>query len=142
MMTLSPIERAVLSATAKGPETFEVIYQNLHAAPTATPLADTAEAVQSLIQKGLLELLPDPIKISSSAGVSLDAIPIWRAPIEATSRGREVLSELRPSGAAWPRGERARLGMFEGQLADIPIEVFKENRREMSPRYSRELTDE
>lgn len=44
-----------------------------------------------------------------------------------------------PSG--WPKG-RFYAGMFEGMIPDIPFEVFKKNRREMSQKYVGDAGDE
>lgn len=54
METLTPIEWRVPEVTAGTPGNLEHLYQRLH-----VPLADAADAVRSLVDKGLIESKPD-----------------------------------------------------------------------------------
>jgi hypothetical protein len=134
METLTPIERAVLDATSRVPENLEQIYQHLHAPPAAVPLAEAADAVWSLVRKGLIE------PTSPERPPSDDPSVVWRSRLAATPRGRETLAGI--PGQAWPKGQRATLGMFQGLAPGVPFEVFKENRREMSGKYAEGVMDE
>lgn len=131
METLTPIEWKVLEVTAAGPENLEQIYEHLH-----VPLADTADAIQSLVSKGLLESKGgDPPRVSEPD----DPSRYWRSRFVPTSHGKEVLvaSEGRP-----PAKRRSLLGIYAGRIPDVPFEVFKENRREMSRKYAEDADDE
>ena len=136
MTSLTPIEWQVLELTAREPENLEQIHEHLHRPPWTTRLADAADALRALVEKGMLSPRHD------EAPPPEDLSRVWKATFEPTPQGREVLSQVRPGPPpGWPKG-RVYLGMFEGLIPDIPFEVFKENRREMSPKYSEEPGDE
>lgn len=123
METLKPIKLRVLEATAGTP--VEHLYQRLH-----VPLADAASAVRSLVTKGILSTR------SEGPPPADDVDRLLRSEFEPTTKGREALTEARPGPPpGWPEG-RIYPGMFAGMIPDIPFEVFKENRREMSRKYS------
>lgn len=127
METLTPIEWRVLEVTAGTPGDLEHLYQRLH-----VPLADAANAVRSLVTKGILSTrseVPPPAD---------DVDRLLRSEFEPTTKGREALTAARPGPPpGWPEG-RVYPGMFAGMMPDIPFEVFKENRREMSRKYAEE----
>ena len=184
MQTLTPIEWQVLRLTAVVPENLEQIHDQLRNLPGKAPLADAADAVRSLVEKGILT--PKATENEQVDEVSR----IWKATFEPTTEGREALTESRPGPPpGWPEGRiypgmfagmmseistveidearrqmwenapkdgdsprdpertspvkrRSLLGIFAGRIPDIPFEVFKENRREMSRKYSEESFDE
>ena len=122
METLTPIEWQILRLTAGEPENLEQIHDQLRNSPWQAPLADAADAVRSLVEKGI---------IAPRAEEADEVSRIWKATFEPTIEGREALAESRPSPPpGWPEG-RIYPGMFAGMMPDIPFEVFKKNRREM-----------
>ena len=133
METLTPIEWQILRLTAGEPENLEQIHDQLRNPPWKAPLADAADAVRSLVEKGILAPRDEEADEVSR---------IWKATFEPTTEGREALAGSRPSPPpGWPEG-RIYPGMFAGMMPDIPFEVFKENRREMSRKYAEDSDDE
>jgi hypothetical protein len=126
METLTPIERAVLDTAVRGAGNLERFYQRLHAPPMAVPLADIASAAWSLIRRGLL---------GTDAVDARDPSLVWMSQIHVTPAGREILATSTPRGNAWPRGRRVSLGMFKGMIPNFPLELYKQNRREMAGRH-------
>ena len=120
METLTPIEWRVLEVAAGTPGNLEHLYQRLH-----VPLADAADAVRSLVEKGLIESKPDD---PATAPKSDDPSRYWRAKFEPTGQGQEILQAT----AGKPPARRSLFGIFAGRIPDIPFEVFKENRRDMA----------
>jgi hypothetical protein len=136
MQNLTPIEWQVLRLTAVVPENLEQIHDQLRNLPGKAPLADAADALRSLVEKGILS--PKAVENEHVDEVSR----IWKATFEPTTEGREALTESRPGPPpGWPEG-RIYPGMFAGMMPDIPFEVFKENRRDMSRKYSEDTDDE
>ncbi len=180
MQTLTPIEWKVLRLTAVEPENLEQIYDQLRNPPWKTPLAETADAVRSLVEKGILS------PRAEDAEQLDDVSRIWKATFEPTAEGKQAISEetlenptrksyfgvfqdrgihvtredidesrremwknppkdvdpSRDSQQTPPAKRRSLLGIFAGRLPDIPFEVFKENRREMSRKYAEDSSDE
>jgi hypothetical protein len=129
METLTPIEWRVLEVTAGTPGDLEHLYQRLH-----VPLADAADAVRSLVDKGLIESMPaDPAAVAKPD----DPSRFWRAKFEPTGQGQEILHSTEGKPPARP----SLFGVFAGRIPDIPFEVFKENRREMSRKYSEDFDE-
>ena len=138
METLTPIELQVLRLTAGEPENLEQIYGHLRDSPLKAPLADVADAVRSLVEKRAIAPREEGPTPTDEWGRLL------RAAFEPTSKGREALSEATsgpPPPPGWPEG-RIYPGMFAGMIPDVPFEVFKENRREMSRKYGEDAADE
>ena len=136
MATLTPVEKRVLDTTAHGPENLEGIYRRLHASPSPVPLADTVEAVRSLLEKGLLrpesESEPAP---PDEAGV------VWKARLATTFEGRDVSTSEPAETSAWPKGVRAYAGMFKGLIPDFTAEEINQARREMWGNFPREFPE-
>lgn len=129
METLTPIEWRVLEVTAGTPGDLEHLYQKLH-----VPLADAADAVRSLVDKGLIGSKPDdPANVPAPD----DPSRYWRAKFEPTGQGQEILQ----STEGKPPTRPSLFGVFAGRIPDIPFEVFKENRREMSRKYSEDFDE-
>ena len=125
MQTLTAIEWQVLRLTAVEPENLEQIHDQLRNLPGKAPLADAADAVRSLVEKGVLS--PKPAENEQVDEVSR----IWRAKFEPTTEGREALTESRPGPPpGWPEG-RIYPGMFAGMIPEISDEEIREARREM-----------
>jgi hypothetical protein len=134
MEILTSIERAVLSLTAAEAESLEQIYQEFQLAERAVPLADAADAVRSLLDKGLLS----PQR-SGVEPVQTDMSRIWRARFEPTPQGREMIERDRPKPPpGWPEG-RIYPGMFQGLIPDISAEEIEETRRELWSNFPRDL---
>ena len=136
MSTLTQTEKAVLGVTSSHPADLEHIYESLHAPPRSMRLADVLDAVRSLVENDLLAA-----QASGDGSTTEDVSRLWKAWFEATETAKEVLRDELPSPPpGWPK-ERVYAGMFEGMIPDIPFEAFKENRREMSPKYSGDVDD-
>jgi len=134
MAPLTETELAVLGVTASEARDLETIYEQLHVPPRPIPLAEAADAVRALVEKGLLS----PRSAEGEATPD-DLSSVWKARFEPTPLAREVLPEGPPPG--WPPG-RVYPGMFKGLIPNLPFEVFKENRREMAPKYGEDSGDE
>jgi hypothetical protein len=139
METLTPIEWEVLNATSDDAENLEQIHRLLRHAPRPVPLEDAADAVLSLVEKGLLAPVAEGEQQSVSQ--SIDPRLVWRGWFGMTSRGREVLAAT-PEVPEWAVKRRSYFGVGEGMMPDMPLEVFKENRRDMSRKYSDNADDE
>jgi hypothetical protein len=134
METLTSIERAVLSLTAAEAEGLEQIYQEFQLTERAVPLADAADAVRSLLEKGLLSPRP-----SGGEPSQTDMSRVWRARFEPTPKGREIIERDRPKPPpGWPEG-RIYPGMFQGLIPDIRADELDETRREMWSNFPRDL---
>jgi hypothetical protein len=139
MATLTPIEQAVLNFTADESENLEQIYRSFSLTSQTIRLEDAADAVLSLVQKGLLA----PVAEGEQQPVSesIDPRLVWKSCFGVTSRGRETLAAA-PEVPEWVTKRRSYFGVGEGMMPDIPFEVFKENRRDMSRKYSDNAADE
>jgi hypothetical protein len=136
METLTPIERAVLGTTADAPENLEQIYQLLNSLPAAVPLSEAADAVWSLVERGLLATQPP-------GDEPLPDVPrrVWKARFEPTPQGRELINEGGPKPpSGWPEG-RVYFGMFKGMIPEISAEEIDEARREMWGNFPRDFPE-
>jgi hypothetical protein len=140
MATLSPIEWEVLNATAGEVENLEQIHEHLKRARRTAMLSETADAIRSLVEEGFLAPKVDEHGLPVSEPI--DPSVVWQAWFAMTPRGREAWEASKPATAIPDSGSRVYLGMFKGLIPDIPFEVFKGNRREMSRKYSEEAFDE
>ena len=135
MQTLTPIEWQVLRLTAVEPESLEQIHDQLRNPPWQAPLADAADAVRSLVEKGIL--LP-----RTGDSDQVDEISrIWKATFEPSTAGRDALTKSRPMPPpGWPEG-RIYPGMFAGMIPDISVEEIAEARREMWGNFPRDFPE-
>ncbi len=133
MESLTPIEWQVLRLTAGVPENLEQIYDQLRNPPWEAPLADAADAVRSLVEKGILAP-------KAGAADTVDEVSrIWKSEFEPTTEGREALIEAQPSPPpGWPEG-RIYPGMFKGLIPEITREDIDEVRREMWANFPRDF---
>jgi DNA-binding PadR family transcriptional regulator len=130
MQTLTPIEWQVLRLTAGEPENLEQIHDQLRNPPWKAPLADAADAVRSLVEKGIL---------APRAEDADEVSRIWKATFAPTTEGREVLAEGRPSPPpGWPEG-RIYPGIFKGLVPSVTREDIDEIRREMWANFPRDF---
>lgn len=133
MVSLTETERAVLGATARGPEDLEHIYERLHAPPRGMPLSEAADAVRSLVEKGLLAPRP-----SGDSPPPEDLSRVWKSRFEPTPEAREALDGDRPGPPpGWPKG-RVYPGMFKGLIPEISREEIDELRRETWAEFPRD----
>ena len=124
MLTLTPVERAVLDGASHAPEILEQIYLRLHTPPASVALADAADAIRSLLKQGLLKTEP-------AGGSPDDPAVIWTSSFSATPEGREVLADgPLPPPPGWPEG-RIYPGMFRGLIPDLSAEEIDQARRAM-----------
>jgi hypothetical protein len=136
METLTSIERAVLSLTAAEAESLEQIYQEFQLTEQTVPLADAADAVRSLLEKGLLSPRLSDVEPSQT-----DMSRVWRARFEPTPKGREIIERDRPKPPpGWPEG-RIYPGIFQGLIPDISAEELDETRREMWSNFPRDVPE-
>lgn len=134
METLTATELAVLSLTANQPEDLEHIYEHLHAPPRSIRLADAADAVKSLVEKGLLVS-----QLSEDGSLKKDVSHLWKARFAATENAKNALSDERPSPPpGWPKG-RIYPGMFKGMIPDLSAEEIDEARREMWSGFAEDI---
>lgn len=129
-MQVSATEWAVLNATADDVEDLEQIYRSVHLhSPTAPRLPEVADAVRSLVEKGLLAA-----QMGEAGGSPApdDLSSVWKARFALTPPGRAAWESSAPV-VDEPRPERPSLfGAWKDIAVDVPLEAFEENRREMS----------
>lgn len=147
METLTPIERSVLELTTQGAADLEQLYWRLHEAPVAVPLADTADAVESLIHRGLIAAESDraePARGEPKGGaVAAELVLIWRVQLAVTPRGREALAADKGGTAQPTPGSPSGAGTsLFGAWNDLGIRVTREDidevRREMWANFPRD----
>ena len=141
MESLTPTEWEVLNATADDPENLEQIFRMVRDSSPSIPLSEVADAVLTLVEKGLLAARGEeggqPMLLTTDLGY------VWRAWFAMTPRGRETWVAHAPgksSATAIPSG-RIYFGAWKDIAVDIPLEDFQEARHEMSRNFPREFPE-
>jgi hypothetical protein len=141
MESLNPTEWEVLNATADDPENLERIFRMLRDSSPSITLSEVADAVHTLVEKGLLaargEAGGQPLPLTSDLGY------VWRAWFAMTPRGREAWVAHAPeksSATTIPSG-RFHFGAWKDIAVDIPLEDFQEAGHEMSRNFPREFPE-
>ena len=139
MESLNPTEWEALNATAEDPENLEQIVRMLRDSSPSITLSEVADAVHSLVEKGLLAVRGEeggqPLPLTSDLGY------VWRAWFAMTPRGREAWVAHAPgksSASTIPSG-RISFGAWKDIAVDIPLEDFQEARHEMTRNFPREF---
>jgi hypothetical protein len=147
METLTPIERAVLESTSQGAGSLEQIYWRLHESPMEVPLADTADAVESLVRRGLIEAesagAQAPRRESKGGTIAAELVLIWRVELAVTPRGRELLTaggeEMEaPSAKSADEAGPSLFGIWKDLGIRATREDIDEVRREMWANFPRD----
>lgn len=128
-MQVSATEWAVLNATAGDVEDLEQIYRSVHHhSPTAPRLPEVADAVRSLVEKGLLAA-----RLGADGGSPApdDLSFVWKAQFELTPPGRDAWRSSEQVDDAPGPGRPSRFGAWKDIAVDVPLGAFEENRREM-----------
>lgn len=141
MESLNPAEWEVLNATADDPENLERIFRMLRDSSPSITLSEVADAVHTLVEKGLLaargEAGGQPLPLTSNLGY------VSRAWFAMTPRGREAWVAHAPeksSATTIPSG-RFHFGAWKDIAVDIPLEDFQEAGHEMSRNFPREFPE-
>ena len=141
MESLNPAEWEVLNATADDPENLERIFRMLRDSSPSITLSEVADAVHTLVEKGLLaargEAGGQPLPLTSDLGY------VWRTWFAMTPRGREAWVAHAPeksSATTIPSG-RFHFGAWKDIAVDIPLEDFQEAGHEMSRNFPREFPE-
>jgi plasmid stabilization system protein ParE len=133
-IALTETEREVLTLTAEHPEDLEHIYQQLHKPTKPIALAEAADALRSLVDRGLL---------APGDGPSDPAVPgpddpsrFWKARFAMTPEGRAAWASSRAT-----HGEPKPVSLF-GIWKDIGLDLSREAidelRREMWGNFPRD----
>jgi hypothetical protein len=116
-------------------QTLEQIYKRLRSTPSPIPLAEAADTIRSLVERGLLGFrLGDQDQPTCDLS---DLSCIWKASFAVTSQGRESLALPKPPA---PAG-RSRFGAWKEHGIDLKLEDLAEVRHEMWRDFPRELTE-
>ena len=131
---LTTTEWTILDAMDDG-ENLEQIYQRLRHTPRSIPLAEAADTLRALVERGLLGFR---LGHNDQPTCDLrDLSCIWKASFAVTPKGRESLSLPKPPA---PPG-RSRFGDWKEHGIDLKHEDLAEVRQEMWKNFPRELTE-
>jgi hypothetical protein len=132
---LTTTEWAILKAAVNDGETLEQIYQQLQNIPRPVPLAETADAIRTLVARGLLAARMGGV---DPPAFDLDDLScIWKASFAVTPEGKETLASSIPATPL----RQSLFGAWKDHQIDLTLEDLAEVRREMWKDFPREFAE-